>query len=111
MRGGMLRESVAFGRLDGTTDDFGNVTDGGFVTFLTVRGHLKEATGRERVEAGALRAPMTAMLTVHSSSGTRGVTEADNATIDGVAWNIRSIRNPDMRDRWLEMVIERAVAQ
>jgi len=111
MRAGVLREKAAFKRLDTTTDAYGNTTDGTFATFLTVRCRIREARGRERVDAGALHAPMTAVLTVRSSISSRTVTEADLVTINGVDWNIRSITNPDMHNRWLEMAIERAVAQ
>lgn len=114
MRAGALREKVTFERPDTSTPDvYGNVGDGSFAVLsnTVVRGSLRETRGRERVEGGALRAPMTAVLTVRSSTLTRAFTEADRAVINGVNWNIRSITNPDMRNRWLEMVVERKVAQ
>ena len=111
MRGGMLRERVAFQALDATGDGHGNPSSGDFTTFLTVSCHLRETRGRERVDGGALQSPMSGVLTVRSSTLTRAVTEANRAVVNSVNWNIRSIANPDMRGKWLEMVVERGVTQ
>lgn len=110
MRAARLRYIVSFQRLDTTADVYGNVSSGGWSEVFETRGDLRETRGRERVEAGALQAPMSAILMVRSDTLTRGVTESDSAVIDGVRWNIRSIANPDQRSRWLEMTVERGVA-
>ena len=111
MRAGALNNSVAFKRMDTTDDGHGNTSSGGWIEFLTVSCRLRETRGRERVDGGALAAPMSGVLTVRSSTLTRAVTEANQAVIGSVEWNIRSIVNPDMRGKWLEMVVERGVAQ
>ncbi len=109
---GQLRDRVAFHRLDSTADDYGNVSSGYSATaFLTVWGGFKPERGRERLEAGRLEASHAGVLTVRSSSDTRGVTEADQVRIDGVAYQIRTIANPDRRGRFLEMTVERGVGQ
>jgi SPP1 family predicted phage head-tail adaptor len=110
LRAGRLNKRVAFARRDSTADAYGNVSAGGWTALFTVAGGLRESTGRERIQAGALQAPMAAMLTVRSSSLTRLLTEADSAVIDGVRWNIRSIANPDQRNQRLELTVEREVA-
>jgi len=107
MNAGRLRESVRFERLDTTSDGYGNPTSGTWAEVVTVRGRLSETTGRERMEGGALHAPMTATLWLRSSSVVRGITEADRAVINSVNWNVRGIRNPDRRNFWLEMTLER----
>jgi head-tail adaptor len=107
---GPLNKRVSFQRRDTATDEYGNVSTGTWSEINVVWGGLNETAGRERIDGAALEAPMTGLLTVRSSSLTRAVREADSAFIGGVRWNIRSIRNPDRRNRFLEMVIEREVA-
>jgi len=109
---GQLRDRVSFHRLDATTDAYGNVTSGySGAAFLTVWGAFRPERGRERIEGGRLEASHAGVLTVRSSSDTRAVTTADQARIDGVEYQIRTIANPDRRGRFLEMTVERGVAQ
>ena len=111
MRAGMLRDRVAFQRLDTTPDAYGNPSGGTFTTFLTVAGQLIPERGRERVDAGRLESAAGATLEVRSSSDTRGVTPADRVLINGTTvYNIREIDNPDRRNRRLVMVLEKGVA-
>jgi len=105
---GRMRDRVSFHRLNTTGDDYGNPTSGYSATaFLTVWGKMAPERGRERVEGGRLQSEVSAVLTVRSSSDARGVTEADEARVDGVRYQIRGITNPDRRGRFLEMTLER----
>lgn len=106
---GKQRKRVTFERRPTTRDDYGAQSNDWSALF-TMWGGLRETSGRERVRAGALQAPMSGVLTVRSMSDTRGITEADRVKIDGVVWNIRGIRDPDQRRRDIEMDIERNVA-
>lgn len=105
-----LRDEVQFQRLDTTPDDYGNVTGNAFTTFLTVFGNLTPQRGRERMNNMDLRSEVGAVLTVRSGADTRAVTEENIAIVRGNSYQIRSITNPDQRDKYLEMVLERGVA-
>lgn len=109
MRAGLLRDRVTFQSEAESADGAGGNTIAWTDRFI-VWGQVVEERGRERVEAGRLAAPFGAVLRVRSSTNARLVTPEWRCTIAGVAWNIRSIGNPDRRGKMLEMVIERGVA-
>lgn len=106
---GQLRKRVTF-QEEVRTPDGG----GGFMVSwrnaVTVYGGIEVERGRERIAAGRLEAAETGILTVRSSTDTREVAAMDRALIDGVQYNIRAINNPDQRNKFLEMIIEKGVA-
>ena len=61
------------------------------------------AVTSEDAQAGVLR--------VRAFSVTEAITPSHRVLIDGVAWNIRSVANPDRRSRVIEMVVEKAGAR
>ncbi len=81
-----------------------------WVAQFTRSGELMEEKGRERVEGGRVTDPMTATLSIRHSAQAAAITASWRCVIKGVVWNIRSVSNPDRRNRRLEMVIERGVA-
>lgn len=112
---GMLRDRVTFERLNDGTDDLGNVSDGtwseiGGAGQSTVWGGFRPERSGERLEAGRTESSVMGTLTVRSSTVTRSITEADRVQIDSVAYDIRGITNPDRRNKYLEMTVERGVA-
>lgn len=110
MRAGQLRDRVAFVRLVGTRDRYGNEVQGWDDPFLTVWADVLESTGREVVAAGRLEAPRTATVRVRNTPDARTVTEADGAIIRGGRWNIRSIARIGRKNEALEMLCEAEVA-
>lgn len=63
--------------------------------------------GVETEEAGGLHERQEMVLRCRSNSKTRAITPRHRVTVDGITYNIRSIVNPDQRDKALEMrVIE-----
>lgn len=109
---GKARTRIAFHRKDIALDDYGGTTTGFSGTaFLTVWGHLEDKQARERLEGGGLDNPQQAILKVRHSTGTSGVTEADQVRAGTRLYQIRSIRNLDERNRTIEMLLERSVAQ
>jgi SPP1 family predicted phage head-tail adaptor len=66
--------------------------------------------GRERVAAGRLDAAIGGVLSVRASSETRAINEGHRVLVDDIAYQIRSITDPDQRGAWLEMVVEKGVA-
>lgn len=104
-----LRKRVIFQRESRTADGAGGYSLG-WTTLCTVWGQNAPEKGRERVAAGRIESDLSGVLVVRSSSETRAVTTSDKVLIDNVAHNIRSISNPDQRNRFLEMVVERGVS-
>ncbi len=109
---GKKRTRIAFHRKDSVSDAYGGTTTGFSETaFLTVWGDLMDKQARERIEGGGLDTPQEAILKVRYSSGTAGVTEADQVRAGSRQYQIRSIRNLDERNRTIEMLLQRGVAQ
>lgn len=67
--------------------------------------------GIERLQAGRVNAVLAGVLTAPSSTETRALDEACQALIDGQDYQIRSIADPDGRNKDLEITVERGVAQ
>lgn len=66
--------------------------------------------GREQLEAGRLQSEVPGTLQVRFDSVTKDIAAEYRVLIDGVEHQIRSIMDPDMRRRIIEMVVERGVA-
>lgn len=108
---GTLRHTVAFYRLDTTTDDYGNVSSGYAATPLCTRkADLQLQRGRERIESGRLEDAVAGVLTVRNDPDTRLVTAADKVVVDGVDYQIRGVPTPVLWNRFLEFAVERGVA-
>ena len=105
-----LRDRVQFRRRNDAPDSYGNVTDGTWVDLFTVWGGFTPEQSRERLEANRIESAVLGTLTVRSTSQTRTVTAADSVVIDGDAYQIRAIMNPDQRNNYLEMTVERGAA-
>lgn len=111
MAAGSLRRRAAFKRQDETPDGAGGFTID-WTTVTTVWASLMPERGSERIEGGRLEANLGAVLRVRSSATTRAITESYKVTIDSVDYQIRSISNPDQRNKFIEMTVERGgVAQ
>ena len=108
MIGGM-NDRLTFERADSATDDLGNVTDGTWTPFLTRWGSFKPERAAERIEAGRMQSSVVGVVKIRSDSGSRTITEADRVLIDGIVYSIISIENPDRRNRFLKMEVERGV--
>ncbi|WP_119270860.1 phage head closure protein [Taklimakanibacter deserti] len=108
-RAGTLNKRVTF-QHELRTPDGG----GGFARewseIATVWGGFSPERGSERLEAGRLEGSLFGVLRVRSSPTTRTVKVADRVKIDGVDHQIRSISNPDQRNRMLDILVERGVA-
>ena len=113
MSAGRLRDRVSFERSTNEPDPYGGFEQGwdAIAAIGDVRGHLKVERGPEKIEAGRGEAPLQGTLRVRSSEATRTLTAADRAVINGETWGIISApANPDRRDRFVEMVVERGGA-
>lgn len=73
----------------------------------TVWGSFKPQRGSEKVEAGRLAENLAGVMRIRSSATTRQIAAGYIAVMDGDTYNIRSVSNPDQRNRFLEMTVER----
>lgn len=109
MRAGRLNKRVTFQREVQVSD-----TAGGFAKswqdLITVWSAFILDRGNEGVSNDRTRAAQTGKLQVRSSSDSRVITPADRVIISGEAYQIRSIINPDQRNKMLELVVEGGVA-
>ena len=108
MRAGRLRDRVIFQRETETADNAGGYASS-WADYLTVWASFMPERGQERIETDRVNASFSGKLHIRSSSESRAVTESDRVSINGELYNIRSISNPDQRNRMLEMVVERGV--
>lgn len=111
VRPGQYRERAEFQRLTGSgIDAYGNVYDG-WAALITRWADMREQTGKEAIEAGALSNVGQATLRVRSDSDTRGITSADRVLIRGVTWAIKDVVQIDRKNTVLEFRLERGVAE
>ena len=106
---GAMRRRMLF-ETEGETPDGGGGYTSGWSAITTVWGSFKAERGTEKVQAGRLADPVAGVVKVRSSTTTRTIDAEDRVTFGGDVYQIRSIINPDQRNRWLEMVVERGVA-
>lgn len=111
MASGPMRRRCAFKQKTRTSNGAGGFTFT-WPTLTTVWGQLKPIRGTEREDNGRIEANVEAELKVRSSATLRTVNEDDQVTISGEDYNIRAITNPDQRNKYLLMQLERGnVAQ
>lgn len=108
MRAGNLRDIVTFKSPNRTGDGLGGYTRTDQEKLIT-RGRFMPRRGREGEESDRTNATSTGILQIRYNALSSTLTEADTAVIDGVDYQIRSISQPDRRNRVLEMVLERGV--
>jgi SPP1 family predicted phage head-tail adaptor len=109
MRAGNLRLNAQFQANVSIADGMGGVIDG-WVTQFSQRARLKPVRGDEKVDAGDLVAQSQHKLIIRSSVQARTIKEGWRVIVDNVTYNIRSIINPDERNKALEITVERGVA-
>lgn len=109
MSAGQLRDRVSIQRKQeisdgagGTTFDWDNITGLG-----SIRGAFMPERGRERLENDRLQSSVAGTLKIRSSAASRGITAEDRAVINGVEYRIHAVTNPDRRNRFVEMSVER----
>lgn len=102
---GRLRDRAEFLRAAVTVDALGGQSKD-FSPLFSAWGHLAEQSGREAMQSGEVRSTRTAVLTVRKMTDAEGVTPDDRVTVRGTTWNIRAVSQPDVRGKWLEMVLE-----
>lgn len=108
MRAGTLRERATFERIGAGKDALGD-PDGSWVDLGTRSVRMVPLRGAEGVAAQALEASFDYRLEMRDSAFARSITEADRVVVDGVAYQIRSIR-PTEKPGGRFMDVERGVA-
>lgn len=110
VKAGQYRERAEFQRLsEGSVDAYGNVYSGW--TSLTTRwADMRETTGKESIEGGAMLNTGIATMRVRSDSTTQAITTADRVVIRGSTWAIKGLVQIDRKNTVLEFKLERGVA-
>jgi len=110
MAGGRYRERAVFQRLNAEAVDAYGQPHSAWESLTTVWADLRETTGKERVEAGAVNSAVTGTLRLRYSMDAASITAADRVTIRGSTWNIRSVGEVGRKHKQVEMLIERGVS-
>ncbi len=110
VKAGLYREKATFQRLsEGAVDDYGNVYSG-WANLGTRAADMRERTGKEKIEGGALLDVSMATLRCRSDSFTSGITSADRVYIRNTTWAIKNVTQIDAKDTVIEFLLERGVA-
>lgn len=105
-----LRERVTFERLNAQAPDaYGNVSSG-WKPFAKRYANLRERTGKEAVEGGALSDVGIATMYCRSDTVMRSVTAADRVVARGITWAIKSVAQVDAKNTMIEFSLEKGVA-
>ena len=108
MATGQMRDRVVFQEEVNNPDgQLGNTTTWADVVTRWCR--FREERGGERLEQGRLESPQRGTITVRSDSVVQSITTEHRAVINTEPFQIRSIANPDRRNKLVEMVVERGV--
>jgi len=110
VRAGLYRERAEFQRLsEGAVDAYGNVYTG-WATLATRWADLRERTGKEAIQGGALSDVGQATMRVRNDSTTETITAADRVVARGSTWNIKNVIQVDAKGTLIEFHLMRGVA-
>ena len=110
VKAGLHRERAEFQRLtEGAVDAYGNVYTG-WNTLVTRWADLRERTGKEAIQGGALSDVGKATMRVRKDSTTETITAADRVVARGSTWNIKNVLQVDAKGTLIEFHLERGVA-
>ena len=104
MQGGRLWHKLQFQRIDGTTNQYGDIS-GDFVDLFATRGNVRETTGKERIAAGSVENVRTATIRLRKNSKTETLREADRVIARGETWDILGIANVDDQGAMLDLAV------
>lgn len=109
---GPLRELVAFENRALVDDGYGNTVSAGWTLLVATAARVEPLRGAETVQAARLAGRQPVKITVRRSSLTALITPDCRArdVRSGVLYNVRSVMNPDEKNRYLEMECELGVA-
>jgi len=112
MAAARLRHSVRFERRATDPDEFGNDMGDWQPRISPIWAEVKPLRGGEEVLSAKLQGRAIYELLVRSSSETRTINVGDRAinARTGEAFNIRSVENRDMRNKFLTLTCETGTA-
>lgn len=110
VKAGQYSERAEFQRLSsGAIDEYGNVYTG-WVKLTTRWADMRERTGKEMIQGGALSDVGQATLRTRKDSTTDDITSADRVVIRGKTWAIKSVVQVDSKGTIMEFILEKGVA-
>lgn len=110
MRAGLMWDRCRFERAAATRDDIGGTTVV-WASQFEAWGWLRMERGREALEAGRLESSNMGVLTIRTNEHTRSITAGWRVVVANENYQIRSVIDGPGRNRTLEFVVERGVAQ
>jgi head-tail adaptor len=109
-KAGAFGERATFQRLDaGAVDAYGNVYTG-WSEYGVRWADLRERTGKETIEGGALNDVAMATMRCRGETITRAITAADRVVVRGYTWAIKNVTHIDSKNAVIEFLLERGVA-
>lgn len=109
-KAGAFGERATFQRLDaGAIDDYGNVYTG-WSKYGVRWADMRERTGKEQIEGGALSDVGMATMRCRGDELTKTITAADRVLIRGYVWAIKNVTHIDSKNAVIEFMLERGVA-
>lgn len=110
VRAGLYRERATFQRLsEGAVDEYGNIYTG-WANIAVRSADIRERTGKEAIQGGALSDVGPATMRVRKDSITSGITAADRVLVRGKTWAIKDVMQVDAKGTVLEFHLMRGVA-
>lgn len=110
VKAGQYSERAEFQRLSsGAIDAYGNVYTG-WATLATRWADMRERTGKEMIQGGALADVGQATLRTRKDSTTSAITSADRVVVRGKTWAIKSVVQVDSKATIMEFILEKGVA-
>lgn len=102
----LMRRRIAFQTRNVSPDGAGNVETTGWTPQFTRAAQVRPKLGGEEVTAARLQGTQPVTITVRSDSQTRTIatTWRANDQRNGIAYDIKSISNPDQKNIYLELM-------
>lgn len=109
MTAGELRDRISIQRKTEQSDGAGGseFVWAAITGLASIRGAFRPERGNERIDNGRLTSSVAGTLKIRSSSASRGIVASDRAIINGDAYAIHSVTNPDRRNKYIELTVER----
>lgn len=109
-KAGLFGERATFQRLDqSAVDAYGNVYTG-WSEYGVRWADMRERTGKEMIEGGALADVGMATMRCRADTLTKAITSADRVIIRGKTWAIKNVMQVDSKNSIIEFLLERGVA-
>ncbi|WP_315833900.1 phage head closure protein [Bradyrhizobium prioriisuperbiae] len=105
MRAGPANKRATFQLLQTVPDGAGGGSES-WVDHATVWARFSPENAKEKIQQGRIADAAAGTLWVRSSDAMRQVNDTFRVLLDGKTFNVRSVANPDQRNKDIVMIIE-----